>query len=72
MVAENFAAKQAEAILGHDNQGRATQTDISNPDRDGGKYADPSGEKMKALMWMGKNDVRVRMCDRQSHSWRCD
>jgi hypothetical protein len=62
MVAENFAAKQAEAVLGHDKKDRATHTDISNPDRDGGKYADPSGEKMKALVWMGKNDVRVRMC----------
>jgi hypothetical protein len=68
MVAENFAAKQAEAILGHDNQGRATQTDISNPDRDGGKYADPSGEKMKALTWFGKNDVRIRMCSCWSRS----
>lgn len=61
MVAENFAAKQAEAVLGHDQQDSVTHTDIANPDRDGKKYADPSGEKMKALVWMGKNSVRVRM-----------
>lgn len=60
-MAENFAAKQAEKVLGHDQQSTVTQADISNPDRDGGKYADPSGEKMKAPVWMGKNDVRVRM-----------
>lgn len=66
MVAENFLAKQAEVVLGHEDQDRATHTDIANPDRDGAKYADPSGEKMKALVWMGKNDVRVRMCSHQS------
>lgn len=60
-MAENFAAKQAEAVLGHGDQNRAAHTDISNPDREGGKYADESGEKMKALVWMGKNDVRVGM-----------
>jgi hypothetical protein len=60
MSVQNFAAKQAEAALGHDDRNLVTQTDISNPDRDGGKYADPSGEKMLALTWMGKNDVRVR------------
>ncbi|KAK3303842.1 chaperonin 10-like protein [Chaetomium strumarium] len=58
-MAENFASKQAEAVLGHGDQDRATHTDISNPDREGGRYADESGEKMKALAWMGKNDVRV-------------
>jgi hypothetical protein len=63
MSAQNFLAKKAEAVLGHDDKDRATHTDISNPDRDGGKYADPSGEKMKALVWMGKNDVRVRKCN---------
>lgn len=56
-MAQNFAAKQAEAVLGHDDKNRATHTDISNPDREGGRYAE--NEKMKALAWMGKNDVRV-------------
>ncbi|KAK4118790.1 GroES-like protein [Parathielavia appendiculata] len=58
-MAENIAAKQLETVLGHGNKDRATYTDISNPDREGGRYADESGEKMKALAWMGKNDVRV-------------
>jgi hypothetical protein len=61
-MAENFAAKQAETVLGHGDQDRAAHTDISNPDREGGRYAADSGEKMKALVWMGKNDVRVGMC----------
>lgn len=58
-MAQNFAAKQLETILGHRDKDRATHTDISNPNREGGRYADESGEKMKALAWMGKNDVRV-------------
>jgi hypothetical protein len=60
MSTQNFIAKKAEAVLAHDDKDRAAHTDISNPNRGGGKYADPSGEKMKALVWMGKNDVRVR------------
>ncbi|KAK4097744.1 GroES-like protein [Parathielavia hyrcaniae] len=58
-MAANFAAKQLESVLGHGDKDRATQTDISNPDREGGRFADESGEKMKALAWMAKNDVRV-------------
>ena len=58
-MAQNFAGKQAEKVIGHEDKGRAAHTDIANPDREGGKYADESGEKMKALVWMGKNDVRV-------------
>ncbi|KAJ3453305.1 hypothetical protein MRS44_017552 [Fusarium solani] len=58
-MAENLMAKEAEAVLGHSDQDRATKVDVSNPDREGDKYADESGEKMKALVWMGKNDVRV-------------
>lgn len=60
-MSQNIAAKGVENVLGHGDKDRATHTDISNPDREGGKYADPSGEKMKALVWMGKNDVRVGM-----------
>ncbi|KAK4643002.1 hypothetical protein QC761_000390 [Podospora bellae-mahoneyi] len=59
MVAENMTARLAEMALGHGDQNRAAHTDISNPDRDGGRYTDDSGAKMKALAWMGKNDVRV-------------
>jgi hypothetical protein len=61
-MAANLAGMVAESVLGHKDQDRAAHTAISNPNRDGGKYADPSGEKMKALVWMGKNDVRVGAC----------
>ncbi|KAK0618889.1 chaperonin 10-like protein [Immersiella caudata] len=49
----------AEKALGHGDQDHAATTDISNSARDGGKYEDDGGERMKALVWMGKNDVRV-------------
>lgn len=39
-MAQNKAANIAEKVLGHDDQNRAATTDISNPARDGGKYAD--------------------------------
>lgn len=65
-MAENFAAKQAESLLGHGDQDLATHTDISNPDREDGRYADESGEKMKGLAWMGKNDVRIGTLRRQA------
>jgi len=53
------AAAQAEKILGHGDNA-TTEQDITNPARDRSKYADPSGETMKALLWMGKNNVEVR------------
>ena len=59
---QNRAAKLAETVLGHDDKNKAAHTDIANPDRDGGQWADSTGEKMKALAWMGKNDVRVSEC----------
>jgi hypothetical protein len=34
-------------------------TPFANPADDAARFADPSGEKMKALAWFGKNDVRV-------------
>lgn len=58
-MALNVGANQVEKALGHDDDQTVFTTDISNPNREGGKYADPSGEKMKALAWMGKGDVRV-------------
>ncbi|WZH50232.1 hypothetical protein QYS62_011476 [Fusarium acuminatum] len=39
-MAENLMAKMAESVLGHSDQDRATNVDISNPDREGHKYAD--------------------------------
>lgn len=53
------AAFKVEQALGHDGSAVTTQ-DISNPAVDRSKYADPSGEKMKALVWVGKNMVEVR------------
>jgi hypothetical protein len=41
-MAENLMAKMAESVLGHSDQDRATNVDISNPDREGHKYADES------------------------------
>lgn len=60
-MALNYGANKVEGALGHDDQDRAFTTDISNPERDGGKWADPSGEKMEALAWMGKGIVEVGM-----------
>lgn len=59
MAAQNYAAEYSEKVIGHVDKDRAATTDISNPNRGGGKYADESGEKMKALVWWDKNDVRV-------------
>jgi len=48
-----------EKALGHGNNA-TTEQDITNPGLDRAKYADPSGEKMKALVWLGKNSVEVQ------------
>ncbi len=51
-------ANLLEKALGH--RGNAvTEQNMTNPGRNREKYADPSGEKMKALVWMGKNTVEV-------------
>lgn len=42
--------------------------DVTNPARDRSKYADPSGETMKALLWMGKNKVELRKSPENTHS----
>ena len=60
-MALSQAAAVVEKVIGHDSNATTAQ-DISNPARDRAKYADPSGEKMKALVWMGKNKVEVRKC----------
>jgi hypothetical protein len=58
-MALSQAAAGVEKLLGHDGNA-TTKQDITNPARDRQKYADPSGETMKALVWMGKNKVEVR------------
>ena len=52
------AANLVEKVVGH-RENAITEQNLSNPARDRAKYADPSGETMKALIWMGKNTVEV-------------
>jgi len=52
------AAALVERVIGHGDNA-VTEQDITNPARDRSKYADPSGETMKALLWMGKNTVQM-------------
>lgn len=57
-MAMSQAANLVEKAMGHTGDAK-TEQNVSNPNRDIAKYADPSGEKMKALVWNGKNDVKV-------------
>lgn len=57
-MAMSQAASLLEKALGHGDNA-VTEQDVTNPGRDREKFGDPSGEKMKALCWMGKNDVQV-------------
>ncbi|KAF8246562.1 GroES-like protein [Wilcoxina mikolae CBS 423.85] len=57
-MALNAASNLVETVLGRDSSHTVTSTEISNPDTKDAAAADPS-EKMQALVWMGKNDVRV-------------
>ena len=52
------AANYVEKAIGHTGDA-TTEQNLSNPDRNPSKYADPSGETMKALTWQGKNSVKV-------------
>lgn len=56
-MAANFASNVAEKVMGHGDP--SVTPDVANPSIDKSKYADPSGEKMQALAWFGKNDVRM-------------
>lgn len=58
-MALSQAVAGLEKLIGHDTNA-VTEQDITNPARDRAKYADPSGEMMKALVWEGKNTVAVR------------
>jgi len=57
-MAMSQAANLLEKAMGHGGDA-TTEQNMTNPNRDVSKYADPSGEKMKALVWNGKNDVKV-------------
>lgn len=58
MAATAQGANLLEKALGHGDNAVVEQ-DMTNPSRDREKYADPSGEKMKALVWNGKNSVQL-------------
>lgn len=51
------SANLLEKAAGHGDNA-ITEQDVTNPARDREKYGDPS-ETMKALAWMGKNDVQM-------------
>lgn len=55
-MAMSQAALKAEQAIGHGDDNTTLQ-DVTNPDQYPGA-ADPS-DKMKALVWMGKNKVEV-------------
>lgn len=57
-MALSQAANLLEKALGHTGDA-TTEQNMTNPDRDIAKYADPSGEKMLALTWQGKNSVKL-------------
>lgn len=56
-MALSQAAAKAEQAIGHMNNA-VTAQDITNPGRDRAKFGHPT-ETMKALCWMGKNDVQM-------------
>ena len=58
IMAMSQATNLVEKALGHTGTA-TTEQNVSNPARDRSKYADPSGETMKALTWQGKGSVKV-------------
>jgi hypothetical protein len=61
-MALSQAAALLEKAIGHGDNA-VTAQDITNPGRDREKYADPSGETMQALCWMGKNTPKICKCE---------
>jgi threonine dehydrogenase-like Zn-dependent dehydrogenase len=59
-MAMSQMAFKAEQAIGHGDNA-VTAQDVTNPANDREKYGDPS-VTMKALAWMGKNDVQVIEC----------
>lgn len=57
-MAVSQSANVLEKAMGH-VEGGVTEQNMTNPDRDRQQYGDPSGERMKALVWNGKNSVEV-------------
>lgn len=57
-MALSQAAWKAEQSMGHGDNA-ATAQDVTNPGFKREQWGDTS-ESMKALVWMGKNDVQMR------------
>ncbi|KIM25358.1 hypothetical protein M408DRAFT_26342, partial [Serendipita vermifera MAFF 305830] len=51
----NAATKLVESLMRKDD----AQAEVANPANNPSLFADPSGEKMRALTWQGKYDVRM-------------
>jgi len=62
IMATSQAAYAAEKAIGHDGSAILEQ-DISNYEGEKG-----AGEKMKALVWQGKNAVQVGLCTMPAES----
>jgi len=54
----NAAANAAGRLMGDATNEMASTPETSNPNKNPA-WADPSGEKMKALAWFGKNNVKL-------------
>ena len=71
-MAASQVANLVEKAIGH-GQNALTAQDVSDPAIDRSKYADPSGETMQALVWNGKNSVKVgRFSSMHSFELRTD
>ncbi len=57
-MAMSQAANYVEKVVGH-GENAVVEQNVTNPARDREKYGDPSGERMLAAAWMGKNNVQV-------------
>ena len=57
-MALSQAAGLLEKAIGHTGDATTAQN-VSNPANNPDKWADPSGEKMLALTWTGKNSVKL-------------
>jgi hypothetical protein len=55
----NAAANALEHAMRKGEPQADIQTDVANPAKNPQKFADPSGEKMRALAWQGPNDVQM-------------
>lgn len=57
-MAASRAANILESVFGH-RDNAATQQDVSNPANSPREWAAESGERMKAVVWKGKQNVAI-------------